>query len=135
LRSVNPAFIASLQDRLWKQFCFAKASRNPEPDMRRSELWPAILPFFVALALGVAAVNRSQAAEGSTFIIAATDGYGVEDCLGEGGECGHVVADAWCESHGHGAALSYGLAEDITNTIPGGGAGKTGVPYIVRCGD
>jgi hypothetical protein len=103
--------------------------------MRRSELWPAILPFFVALALGVAAVNRSQAAEGSTFIIAATDGYGVEDCLGEGGECGHVVADAWCESHGHGAALSFGLAEDITNTIPGGGGGKTGVPYIVRCGD
>jgi hypothetical protein len=135
LRFVNPAFIASLQDCFPKQFRFAKASRNPEPDMRRSELWSAILPFFVALALGIVAVNRGQAAEGNTFIIAATDGYGVEDCLAEGGECGHVVADAWCEAHGHGAALSFGLAEDITNAIPAGAAGKTGTPYIVRCGD
>ena len=103
--------------------------------MRRSELWPAILPFFVALALGIVAVNRGQAAEGNTFIIAGTDGYGVEDCLAEGGECGHVVADAWCEAHGHGAALSFGLAEDITNAIPVGAAGKIGAPYIVRCGD
>jgi hypothetical protein len=103
--------------------------------MRRSELWPAILPFFVALALGIAAVNRGQAAESNTFIIAATDGYGVEDCLAEGGECGHVVADAWCEAHGHGAALSFGLAEDITNAIPAGVAGKMGAPYIVKCGD
>jgi hypothetical protein len=103
--------------------------------MRRSELWPAILPFFVALALGIAAVNRGQAAEGNTFIIAGTDGYGVEDCLAEGGECGHVVADAWCEAHGHGAALSFGLADDITNAIPAGAASKMGAPYIVRCGD
>jgi hypothetical protein len=135
LPPVNPAFIASLQDCFWKRFRFEKVSGNPEPDMRRSELWPAILPFSVALALGIAAVNRGQAAESNTFIIAATDGYGVEDCLAEGGECGHVVADAWCEAHGHGAALSFGLAEDITNAIPAGAAGKMGAPYIVKCGD
>jgi hypothetical protein len=103
--------------------------------MRRSELWPAILPFFVALAFGIAAVNRGQAAEANTFIIAATDGYGVEDCLAEGGECGHVVADAWCEAHGHGAALSFGLAEDITGAVSASATGKMGTPYIVRCGD
>ena len=101
--------------------------------MRRSELWPTILPFFVALALGIASVNRGRAAEGNTFIIAATDGYGVEDCLAEGGECGHVVADAWCEAHGHGGALSFGPAEDVTSAIAGGG--KAGAPYIVTCGD
>ena len=28
-----------------------------------------------------------------------------------------------------------GLAEDVTNAIHGGAAGKAGVPYIVRCGD
>jgi hypothetical protein len=103
--------------------------------MSRFELSPAILSFFLAIAFSFGAVARGQAAEGNTFIIATTDGYGVEDCLGEGGECGHVVADAWCEAHGHGAALSFGLAEDVTNAIPAGGAGKMGPPYIVTCGD
>jgi hypothetical protein len=103
--------------------------------MRRFDLWPAILPFFIAVALGVGSTGQGQAAEGNTFIIAATEGYGVEDCLAEGGECGRVVADAWCEAHGHGAAISFGLADDITNAIPVSVAGKSGAPYIVRCGD
>jgi hypothetical protein len=118
---------------IWKHFRFANILRIPRLKMRRSDSWPAILPFIVALAIGVVAVNRGQAAEGNTFIIAATDGYGVEVCLAEGGECGHVVADAWCEAHGHGAAISFGLAEDVTGAIAGGG--KAGAPYLVTCSD
>jgi hypothetical protein len=81
-------------------------------------------------------VGRGQAGEGHTFIIAAADGYGVEDCLAEGSECGRVVADAWCEAHGHGAAIAFGPADDVTDAISVGvAANKSQRPNIVRCGD
>jgi hypothetical protein len=103
--------------------------------MWRFDLLPAILPFLIAIGLGAGSISQGQAAEGNTFIIAAAEGYGVEDCLAEGGECGRVVADAWCEAHGHGAALSFGLADDVTSAIPASAGGKSGAPYFVRCGD
>lgn len=103
--------------------------------MRRSELWPAILPFLFLLALGSGQTSQAQAGEGHTFIIAATDGYGVEDCLAEGGECGRVVADAWCEAHGRGAALSFGIADDVTGAIATRVAAGPHSPYFVRCSD
>jgi hypothetical protein len=103
--------------------------------MRCLELQGAIAPLLVAAALVAGCIAPAQAAEGNTFIIAAADGYGVEDCLAEGGECGHIVADAWCEAHGHGAAISFGLAEDVTNAIPASATGKSATPYIVRCGE
>jgi hypothetical protein len=104
--------------------------------MRRSELWPAILPFFFLLALSSSEISQAQAAEGHTFIIAATDGYGVEDCLAEGGDCGRVVADAWCEAHGHGAAISFGVADDVTGAIATPVVvASAHSPYFVRCSD
>jgi hypothetical protein len=39
-----------------------------------------------------------------------------------------VVADAWCEAHGHGHALSYG----VRNTTPIAATDET---YVVKCGD
>ena len=104
--------------------------------MRRNELRPAIFPLFLAVALTAGQMCQAQAAEGHTFIIAATDGYGVEDCLAEGGECGRVVADAWCEAHGRGPAISFGLADDVTGAIAvTAAAEKPHGPYIIRCGD
>ena len=83
----------------------------------------------VGLALPTCDVDPIKAAQASTFLIASTAGYGVEDCLGEGGECGRVVADAWCEAHGRGAALSFGQQA-------GTGAGLTAPPpYFVTCGE
>jgi hypothetical protein len=66
------------------------------------------------------------AQEPSTFVIAAAPGYGVEDCLAEGGECGHVVADAWCEAHGRGAALQFGQSNNAAGAVK---------PYFITCGD
>lgn len=66
------------------------------------------------------------AQEPSTFVIAATPGYGAEDCLAEGGECGRVVADAWCQSHGRSAAVRFGQSDS------GADAAK---PYFIICGD
>jgi hypothetical protein len=104
--------------------------------MRRNGLWPAVVSFVFVVAVGAGCAGQAQAAEGHTFIIAATDGYGVEDCLAEGGECGRVVADAWCEAHGRGAAISFGLADDVTGAIATSiVAEKSHAPYFIRCGD
>ncbi len=104
--------------------------------MRRSELRPAIAPFYFIVALSAGPTSQAQASEGHIFIIAATEGYGVEDGLAEGGDCGRVVADAWCEAQGRGAAISFGLADDVTGAIAASvAAAKPHSPYIIRCGD
>lgn len=62
--------------------------------------------------------NVSQASAGSraTFIVPASDGYGVGDCVASGSACAKVVADSWCEAHGFARSESFGLAEaaDVT---------------------
>lgn len=73
-----------------------------------------LAPF--AGAFFVASVGGISAQEPSTFVIAAAPGYGVEDCLAQGGECGHVVADAWREASGHGKAVNFGRVNDEGNT-------------------
>ncbi|MGO8833688.1 MAG: hypothetical protein ACLQE9_12865 [Roseiarcus sp.] len=104
--------------------------------MHRYKLSTASAPFLVFLALMAGQSGQGLAADQHIFVIAAAEGYGVEDCLAEGGDCGHVVADAWCEAHGHGAAISFGLADDVTGAISLASAGaKAQRPYFVRCGD
>lgn len=66
--------------------------------------------------------NGSNAAGGhdSTFLIPASDGYGVADCLrNDSSECGQVIANAWCEAQGFARAQSFGRAEpeDMTGSI------------------
>ena len=92
--------------------------------MRQSPSRFAVLSIFVGLV--VLAGQVGGRAEGAhSFVVAANDGYGVQDCLGEGGDCGRVVADAWCEAHGHGAALAFGRAHDVADAES----------YVVTCGD
>jgi hypothetical protein len=54
---------------------------------------------------------------GASFIVSAADGYGVNECIQTGADCGRIVADAWCEAHGHAAAKAFGRADDITGAI------------------
>ncbi len=72
--------------------------------------------------LGLVAATLSGAGAGAapveTYVVTDQDGYGVGECLAQKSECGKIVADAWCESHGHGAARAYGPAEDVTAAIP-----------------
>jgi hypothetical protein len=86
----------------------------------------AAVSIFVGLLVCAGAIGVGRAGEPHSFVIAANDGYGVQDCLGEGGECGRVVADAWCEAHGHGAALAFGRAGDVAANAES---------YVVTCGD
>jgi hypothetical protein len=44
-----------------------------------------------------------------------------------------VVADAWCEAHGHGHALAFGL-RSVVDERPTQVA-ATDESYVVKCGD
>ena len=53
------------------------------------------------------------------------------------GECGKIVADAWCESQGHRVAKTYGLAspEDFTGSTPRPAAVSAAErPLVITCG-
>lgn len=81
-------------------------------------VWPRLLaPLLAGLAAGAAYNSNAQAATAATYVISDQDGYGVLECLTQKSDCGRIVADAWCESHGHGPAKAFGRAEDITASI------------------
>jgi len=101
--------------------------------LRSLEIGPAALPLILGLALAAARVAPGCAADSESFVIAAAEGYGVEDCLGEGGECGKVVADAWCEAHGRGAAISFGRAEAVAGAIKTTLVAETQKPIVITC--
>ena len=80
---------------------------------------------------GFSAPTRAEASH--DYEIAANDGYGLEECLAGGAECGRVVADAWCEAHGHGHALAYGLHSAMTGLATRVSTAEE--PYVIKCGD
>jgi hypothetical protein len=92
-----------------------------------------VLPFLVAALTASSASNLARAAGSHDYEIAANDGYGLEDCLAAGNECGQVVADAWCEAHGHGHALAFGPRSAIEGRATPVSA--TDEPYVIKCGD
>jgi hypothetical protein len=81
-----------------------------------NSIWPRILAPLVA-GLLVSATYQSRAQAATPIYVVPDDGYGVQECLTQKSDCGKIVADAWCESHGHGPAHAFGRAEDITASI------------------
>ena len=80
----------------------------------------------------------SRAAE--SYVVPATDGYGISDCMHSGSACGRVIADSWCESHGHAHALAFGTAEDVTGAIQASTKAEpvavaAAGDIVIRCGD
>ena len=90
--------------------------------------------WFSGVILGTAALSTAQGGETHALVIAANDGYGVQDCLAEVGECGQIVADAWCEAHGHGVAVSFGPASQFAGVVATKIA-ATEENYVVNCAD
>ncbi|MFO1167468.1 MAG: hypothetical protein U1E19_05010 [Rhodoblastus sp.] len=77
-----------------------------------------IVPLMAGLALlAIAGRNQAQAAGRNSFVINDNEGYGITECLTNGTACGRVVADAWCEAHGHGVSVAFGRADDITGAV------------------
>lgn len=90
--------------------------------MRRAVAFVGLLGIAAAgVSLSIMPTSRSAAAasEARTFLIPASDGYGVADCISSRAECGQIVANAWCESQGFGKAVAFGVAnrEDFTGTV------------------
>ena len=93
---------------------------------------------FAGLALLVASSSSPRAAEALDFVLPANDGYGVADCMKPGMACGQVIADAWCEAHGHAHALAFGLSDDVTGTVKISTSSAPAVPpgsVLIHCGE
>ena len=104
--------------------------------MRPNAFWPVLLVAFASFAFVAGSTSSSQAAGGHNFIIAGSEGYGLQDCLGGAGDCGQVVANAWCEAHGQGPALAFGKTDDVTGAIVSSSQPKLpSGAYFVTCGD
>lgn len=92
------------------------------------------------LSLSVLPTTKTAAAprEQRTFMIPASDGYGVADCISSKAECGKIVADAWCEAQGYAKASSFGLAsrEDFTGSLSKARATRPEpeLPLVITCG-
>ena len=101
----------------------------------------AKLPLVAGSVLAAAYALPCSAAE--SYTIPASDGYGIGECMQAGNDCGRVMADSWCEAHGHAHVLAYGTNEDVTGAIRASDASKpvpasaTGAPgdIVIRCGD
>jgi hypothetical protein len=58
----------------------------------------------------------TQAAE-RRYVVAAPEGYGLDECIKTSAACQKVAADAWCASHGDSRAVAFGLSDDVTAAI------------------
>ncbi len=73
-----------------------------------------------AMAALLAFKSKAGAAEGHTLIIPPNDGYGFEECLTPGSQCGLVVADAWCKAHGFAGSQGFGPEASDMAGVPSG---------------
>jgi len=78
----------------------------------------------------------ARADESRTLIIPPNDGYGFEECLKGGSQCGLVVADAWCKAHGFAGSNGFGPADEASGTMDE--ASRSSIEpgsFHVTCGD
>ncbi|WP_439500185.1 hypothetical protein [Bosea sp. (in: a-proteobacteria)] len=93
------------------------------------------------LSLSVLPTSKTVAAPSDQriFLIPASDGYGVADCLStKTSECGKIVADAWCEAQGFAKAVSFGVAarEDFTGSVSKPSlTSEAEQPLSITCGE
>ena len=88
----------------------------------RMLIGPATLALLLALAV-------PAGAETKIFIIENhADGYGVDQCLASGANCGKPVASAYCQSRKYGQAVSFRKidADEITGGIRSGASCRAG---------
>lgn len=96
------------------------------------------VPLLGGLLLAAAHGGGARAEEArKIYLLTGSDGYGVVECLTQKKNCGKIIADSWCEAHGHGPALAYGRADDVTSAIgPAQARAKIGAEAaVVSCGD
>jgi hypothetical protein len=81
----------------------------------------APLAIVVAAIVALMALAPPAGAETKIFIVEnQPDGYGIDQCLASGANCGKPMASAYCQSRKYGQALSFRKAEP--DEVSGGGA-------------
>lgn len=97
----------------------------------------ACLGMAAVAAAGMASSSRESEARSKSrdFVVAGSDGYGTQDCLTTGGDCGRIVADAWCESKGFKASLAYRklAADELTGSTSANN--KPVESFLISCKD
>ena len=104
--------------------------------MRRAIAMFGLLSVFALAGSFIVLPNGASQADvaDATFIIPATDGYGIADCLTTGNACGVIVADAWCEAHGYSRAATFGTAaEEVTGATPASLSDRAARPIAITC--
>jgi hypothetical protein len=90
-----------------------------------------IAPLAIVVLLGLA---LPAGAETKIFIVEnQPDGYGIDQCLASGANCGKPMASAYCQSRKYGQAVSFRKAEP--DEITGGGASADATCHTRLCVD
>src|SRR5260370_42395327 len=91
-----------------------------------------IVPVTIVVVLLALALPAS--AETKIFIVEnQPDGYGIDQCLASGANCGKPMASAYCQSRNYGQAISFRKAEP--DEITGGGASPAATCDTPGCVD
>lgn len=98
-----------------------------------SRIASVVVPVALGAFLASGAFHQAFAADIKSFVISPNDGYGLQDCLATRSDCGQVVADAFCEAHGRGVALSFGPQSLFTEAATR--ISTADEPYVINCGD
>jgi hypothetical protein len=104
-----------------------------EAPIGRRALAPLLLG--VLISAGYACGAQAETDPSAAYVISDQEGYGLLECLTGQSDCGKVVADSWCEAHGHVAAKAFGRADDMTASIDATAEGALAKPgaAVVAC--
>ncbi len=82
------------------------------------------LGFILLLLAAIFAASTLKSPAGADdsgiLIIPPNDGYGFEECLSPGSQCGLVVADAWCKAHGFSGSKGFGPEPAAAGNVKAG---------------
>ncbi|MGJ0395717.1 MAG: hypothetical protein ACR65U_05785 [Methylocystis sp.] len=86
---------------------------------------------------GCACGASAETGPSAAYVISDQEGYGLLECLTQKDECGQIVADSWCAAHGHGAASTFGRADDATASTEAKASGASNEPdaAVIACMD
>lgn len=78
--------------------------------------------------------TRASSAQ-ETFLVPASDGYGLAECLVSNRPCGQVVANSWCEAQGYAKAISYRQVgpEEMTGSVQKAAIAPKERPVAITC--
>src|SRR5260370_33305449 len=94
----------------------------------------APLAIVVLVIVGLMGLAPPAGAETKIFIVEnQPDGYGIDQCLASGANCGKPMASAYCQSRRYGQALSFRNGEQ--DEITGGVASADATCHPRRCAD